>query len=137
MTRPARPPVPGPARHRAATCAYALLVAALVPACADETDERVAATGGDPSPAPALVREHGCISCHAVPGVPSVDRGIGPDLTGLPDRLVLAGQVPNRAEELVRWLLEPQEVVPGTLMPDTGLTEQEARDVAAYLYGGR
>jgi cytochrome c1 len=26
-------------------------------------------------------------------------------------------------------------VIPGNAMPDTGLTEQDARDIAAYLYG--
>jgi len=34
----------------------------------------------------------------------------------------------------VRWVITPQEMKPGTAMPDLGLSEQQARDVAAYLY---
>jgi len=32
-------------------------------------------------------------------------------------------------------LRSPQSVIPGNAMPNTGLTEEDARDIAAYLYG--
>lgn len=32
------------------------------------------------------------------------------------------------------FILDPASVRPGTTMPDAGLTEDEARDIAAYLY---
>jgi cytochrome c1 len=35
---------------------------------------------------------------------------------------------------MIRWIRQPREVRPGTAMPDVGLTDQEARDIAAYLY---
>jgi cytochrome c1 len=35
---------------------------------------------------------------------------------------------------LILWLQNPQAVEPGTVMPNLGLTEIEARDIAAYLY---
>ena len=41
---------------------------------------------------------------------------------------------PNDPHHLVRWVMTPQEMKPGTAMPDLGLSEQQARDVAAYLY---
>ena len=40
----------------------------------------------------------------------------------------------NNPENLVTWLRDPQQVVPGNAMPDLGLTDQQARDIAAYLY---
>jgi cytochrome c len=34
---------------------------------------------------------------------------------------------------MVLWLQTPQKVLPGNAMPDSGLSEADARDVAAYL----
>jgi cytochrome c1 len=33
----------------------------------------------------------------------------------------------------VHWILDPQEVEPGTLMPDVGATEEQAKAMADYL----
>jgi cytochrome c len=35
---------------------------------------------------------------------------------------------------MVRWIRHPQQLVPGSGMPDQGVTGREARDLAAYLY---
>jgi cytochrome c1 len=35
---------------------------------------------------------------------------------------------------MMRWLRDPPGVDPMTAMPNLGLTEPEARDIAAYLY---
>ncbi|GAA1659223.1 hypothetical protein GCM10010977_08400 [Citricoccus zhacaiensis] len=88
----------------------------------------------DPDAGSAAIIEYGCASCHTVPGVQSVSRTIGPDLTGFDDQIYIAGQLPNRPEELIRWIKNPQDIVPGTAMPNMGVTEQDARDIAAYLY---
>jgi cytochrome c1 len=45
----------------------------------------------------------------------------------------LAGGVENTVENLVKWILDPQAVRPGTTMPTVSATEREARDMAAYL----
>jgi cytochrome c1 len=47
---------------------------------------------------------------------------------------MIAGELPNSPENLVRWIKSPQSVEPGTAMPTLGLTDQQARDAAAYLY---
>lgn len=47
---------------------------------------------------------------------------------------MIAGELPNSPANLVRWIKDPKSVEPGTDMPDLGLTDQQARDVAAYLY---
>jgi cytochrome c1 len=40
----------------------------------------------------------------------------------------------NTPPNLVRWIREPQAVVPGNAMPNMGVSEVDARDIAAYLY---
>ena len=35
---------------------------------------------------------------------------------------------------LIRCIREPQDVLPGTAMPVLGVTEQDGKDIAAYLY---
>jgi cytochrome c1 len=35
---------------------------------------------------------------------------------------------------MIKWIREPQEVQPGTAMPELGVTEQDGKDIAAYLY---
>ena len=36
-------------------------------------------------------------------------------------------------ENLVIWLRDPQKVVPGNAMPNLNLTDEQSRDIAAYL----
>lgn len=113
----------------------AVFVAVAVSACSDgETTAPSPVTGGDAAAGRAAITQYGCASCHAIPDVPSVTNGMGPDLDHWADQLYIAGQVPNRPEELIRWIRDPQALVPGTAMPNSGVTEQEARDIAAYLY---
>jgi len=35
---------------------------------------------------------------------------------------------------MIRWLREPQKISPKSAMPDLGLNERDASDIAAYLY---
>jgi len=42
--------------------------------------------------------------------------------------------LPNSPENLIRWIVNRREVNPKTAIPVTGISEEEARDVAAYLY---
>jgi len=58
----------------------------------------------------------------------------GPPLTSFGDRTYIAGNFPNVPKNLVHWIMAPQMMKPKTAMPDLGLSEQQARDVAAYLY---
>ena len=37
-------------------------------------------------------------------------------------------------DNLIRFIRRPQEVVPENPMPDPGVTEQDGRDIAVYLY---
>ncbi|MFP7673957.1 c-type cytochrome [Marivita sp. S0852] len=82
----------------------------------------------------ALMLQYGCGSCHAIPGVAGARGSVGPSLEGFRDRAYVAGVLPNRPGDLVRWLINPPLHAPQTAMPDLGVTEAEARDMAAYLY---
>ena len=94
----------------------------------------MALTGGDPSRAPWLMTHYGCAGCHTIGGIPGADGKVGPPLKGLIERVYIGGTAPNNAENLVRWLVEPQRFAPHAAMPPPGLDEGEARDIAAYLY---
>jgi cytochrome c1 len=59
---------------------------------------------------------------------------VGPPLVHFAHRTIIAGLLPNTPANLVRWVQYPQQVVPGNAMPNGGLDDQQARDVAAYLY---
>ena len=62
------------------------------------------------------------------------DGNSGPPFAGIGRRTVLAGKHPKSADNMVRWLMSPQPGEPGNAMPDTWLSERQARDVAAFLY---
>jgi cytochrome c1 len=81
----------------------------------------------------ALIEAVGCGSCHRVPGIRGAVGDVGPPLMYVARRTFIAGQVPNTTENLVRWLKDPPALVPGTAMPALGLSDSQARDIAAYL----
>jgi cytochrome c len=91
-------------------------------------------TGGDPKIGEHLIYTYGCGSCHVIPGVAEASGTVGPPLQGFGSRIYIAGLLVNTPDNLFRWVAKPQEVDPGTAMPDLGVTERQARDIAAYLY---
>jgi len=113
-----------------------LVLAALAAAaagCGGSTSS-VAVPGGDASRGEQAIETYGCGACHTIAGVPGANAVVGPDLHDFGDRRAIAGALPNTVDDLVRWLMSPQAVEPGTVMPDMGVTERDARDIAAYLY---
>jgi putative membrane protein len=91
-------------------------------------------TGGNAERGRAAIRSFGCGACHEVRGVPGADGRVGPSLNAVAARVYIAGYLPNEPETLVRWIMAPQAYRDPTVMPDLGVTEQQARDIAAYLY---
>ncbi len=94
----------------------------------------VAVPGGDPERGRDLVEVYACGSCHVVPRVLGADAKVGPPLTGFAERAYIGGELPNTPQNLVRWIMNPRTIEPRTAMPPMGVTEQEARDLAAFLY---
>jgi mono/diheme cytochrome c family protein len=113
----------------------ALGIAGTLAACeAPRPPDHLAIPGSDPERGRALVLSLGCGACHLVPGVPGARGTVGPSLESWSGRALLAGIVANTPQNLVPWLLDPPAMVPRTGMPAVGLTERQARDVAAFLY---
>jgi cytochrome c len=97
--------------------------------------ERAAAiTGGDPERGRMLARERGCGGCHVIPGVPRATGLVGPSLKHVANRVYIAGVLANTPGNMVRWLQDPPAVDPLTAMPRLDLGDQEARDIAGYIY---
>ncbi|WP_346535432.1 c-type cytochrome [Micromonospora sp. DPT] len=89
---------------------------------------------GRPDRGAELITRYGCGSCHTIPGINRADGLVGPPLTRFGARSYVAGQLPNNADNLQRWISDPQAVEPGTAMPNLGVTAIDAQDIAAYLY---
>ena len=70
-----------------------------------------------------------------IPGFVSASNHVGPPLDGMGRRALIAGVLPNTTENMVRFLKNPQQVDPLSAMPPLGLSDQDARDIAAYLAG--
>ena len=91
-------------------------------------------SGGDPAQGRRLMAHYQCTACHAIPEVPGAIGNAGPPLDQFGRRSYIAGGIPNTAPNLVRWLDNPPAMKPGTAMPDLGVSPEEARHMAAYLY---
>jgi mono/diheme cytochrome c family protein len=90
--------------------------------------------GGDVDRGRRLIERYECGSCHDIDGIRGADGVVGPPLTRYAQRVLLAGIVPNAPRTLVPWLMDPAALDPDTAMPNLGITDPEARDIATYLY---
>lgn len=90
--------------------------------------------GGNARIGAHLIEGYHCGACHMIPGIKDADGLVGPPLILFARRTYIGGELPNTPPNLIRWIRDPSAVEPGTAMPTLGLTDQQARDVAAYLY---
>jgi cytochrome c1 len=104
---------------------------------AEQRDKAIAITGGDPENAPLSLVQYGCTSCHVIPNMPNASGYVGPSLVDIGKRVYIGGVLTNTPENLIRWIVNPRAIDPQSAMPATGISEPEARDVAAYLYSIR
>ena len=109
-----------------------LLCCLLMAACGDSSETNTAA--GDPERGRELLWQFGCGSCHEIEGVVGAVGQVGPPLDGIAHRVYIAGVLVNTPENLARWIRVPQDIDPLTAMPNLGVTEEQARDIVAYLH---
>ncbi|MDB5629452.1 MAG: putative cytochrome c class protein [Tardiphaga sp.] len=127
-------------RYRAILIAAAVVLAGAGTAAVvvsrqqQQSDVALALTGGDASRAPPLLRRYGCAGCHTIPGIPGADGQVGAPLRDMRSRVYVGGVLPNNADNLIKWIDSPTTFNPKSAMPRTGVSESEARDIAAYLY---
>lgn len=88
---------------------------------------------GDVERGKLALSQYACQACHTIPGITSSSPNVGPPLQGLASRSLIAGRLANTPDNLVRWVRDPQAVKPLTAMPDMGVSDGDARDMAAYL----
>ena len=81
-----------------------------------------------------LISQYGCTACHAIPGVKGPKGMVGPSLDHIASRTYLAGKIENTPENMSKWLQNPQAFDPKNVMPNLGVTPDDARDIAAYLH---
>ena len=74
-----------------------------------------------------------CAACHTVRGTGALGT-LGPDLTHVAGRAMLAGSLANDPAGRARWIVSGQHVKPGNLMPEfRALAGAELEALAAYL----
>ena len=94
---------------------------------------------GDPINGEELFNAVGCVGCHISENNPenapkinnykNLTKIQGPNLIGLGSKVT--------AEWLYEWLMNPQEYMPDTKMPNLRLQPQQAKDIAAYLLNNK
>jgi cytochrome c len=89
---------------------------------------------GDPKRGMALIKHYGCGGCHLIPQIADAKGNVGPPLLHVGTRTYLAGFISNSPENMALWIQNPQKALPGNAMPQMGVTPQESRDIAAFLY---
>jgi cytochrome c2 len=119
-----------------------LALLSLLVSCDSLNSSRVRAayittSGGNARTGRDAIRKYGCYACHTIDGVSGARGLVGPPLNGIGNREFIAGELPNTPANLMRWIQHPRRVEPHTVMPEMGVTEQDSRDIAAYLYALR
>jgi mono/diheme cytochrome c family protein len=79
------------------------------------------------------LEQYACTTCHRIPGIVGDHAPVGTALERVATRRYLGGVVLNSRENMIRWLRSPQDLHPGTAMPNLGVTLRDANDMAAYL----
>lgn len=114
----------------AGVCAFVAL-----PSCSGKVEREAAAlVGGDPAKGRAAIGRYGCSSCHTIPGIKGANALVGPPLTQIASRTYLGGVLENTPGNMIRWIQDPRGVDEKTAMPNLGVTDTDARDIASYLY---
>ena len=112
-----------------------VLMTLALAACSGAGETRTRAVpAGDPERGLEIMREAGCGACHAIPGLDWPRGQVGPPLHGMGERALIGSGLPNRPATLIPYLMNAPDVDPGSAMPPMPITEEEARDVAAWLY---
>lgn len=109
-------------------------VCLLLLAACGEASHRSIIAGADPARGKEAIVRYGCVACHAIPGIGNPGSNVGPPLRQFAKRAYVGGVVPNMPTDLMAWLIDPPAIDPRTAMPNMGVTQADARDIAAYLY---
>ncbi len=88
---------------------------------------------GDPVHGQQVFMSGPCVSCHTIEGTAAQGKVAPRPLTHFASYDKIAQVIPNTPDNLARWLHNPQDVKPGTLMPNLNLKQQDIVDLVAFL----
>jgi cytochrome c len=108
------------------------VLATLAAGCGGE--EPMQAVPGNPAAGRAAIERYQCGACHTIPGIAGARGRVGPPLAEYRQRVYIAGKFPKEPALLAKWIQDAPSLAPQTAMPNVGVTEADARDIAAYLY---
>jgi putative membrane protein len=126
-----------------ATDAASRLVPVVMLACAILTSACISSrsvkeaemmTGGNVARGVPAIGKYGCAACHTIPGIETATATVGPPLTHVAVRQYLGGHLTNSPGNMIKWIQHPQLIDPKNAMPELDVTDQDAKDIAAYLY---
>jgi cytochrome c oxidase subunit II len=117
-----------------------IIVVALPPDRYEAWLERERRPAPDPDPDDEILHRgqqiflgSACVYCHTVRGT-NASGDVGPDLTHVASRRTLAaGILTNNHGNLAGWIIDPQNIKPGNLMPPTDLSGSDLQALLAYL----
>lgn len=107
----------------------------LLPACKQPPEGRYVAEAEAMTRGKATIEAAGCAACHVIPGIDWPQGRLGPSLAEFDDFGLIAGSLSNNAANLAQFVRDAPAAKPGSTMPAMPLSQEEALDVAAYLYG--
>lgn len=122
-------------RPLARACAAGILMLALagLVACDGPPDRTPTLSDASAATGRQLVVSKGCVACHTFPDVQWPRGGLGPSLEDFARQGLIAGRLPNQPGILMQFVRNAPALVPGTAMPAILMTDEETRDVTAYL----
>jgi cytochrome c len=88
----------------------------------------------NPERGKSAIGRYGCPSCHTIPGVRGAVGLVGPSLDRIASRTYIAGVLQNTHSNMLRWIQNPPKVDDKTAMPNLRVTDQDAQDIASFLY---
>ena len=124
-------------KSKAILLCFVLAITFLLSACSTEVNgvpEPRLSSDRDIEAGRHLIASYGCGACHTIPGIPGADAMAAPPLNRFYERSYISGEVPNTWDNLIKYIQHPQDIEPGTVMPDLGVKDEEAREIVAYLY---
>jgi cytochrome c2 len=98
------------------------------------TREAEAVTGGSARRGQTAMGKYGCGACHTIPNVRGANGTVGPPLDRIAARMYLGGHLTNTPANMMKWIQHPQAIDPKNVMPELGVTDQDVKDIAAFLY---
>jgi cytochrome c len=121
------------------TAAFVVVSLSLVclTGCDDESSYQHASAmtgGGDAHKGKDAIVTYGCAACHTIPGIRGANALVGPSLDRIASRTYIGGVVQNTPDNMMQWVKDPRHIDPKTAMPNLHVTDNDARDIASYLY---